>query len=50
MNISPSNKNGVLFCRMITMPLLEKHNILTRVAGHGPDTDKNLGLRTAGPA
>lgn len=27
---------------MITMPLLEKHNILSQVAGHGLDTVKIL--------
>jgi len=34
--------NGDLFCQMITIPLLEKHNILTQVAGHGIDTVKIL--------
>lgn len=34
--------NNDLFCQMITMPLLEKHNILTQVAGHGLDTVKIL--------
>jgi ornithine--oxo-acid transaminase len=34
--------NQDLFCQMITMPLLEKHNILTQVAGHGLDTVKIL--------
>ncbi len=31
-----------LFGQMITMPLLEKHHILTQVAGHGLDTVKIL--------
>ena len=31
-----------LFGQMITMPLLEKHNILSQVAGHGLDTVKIL--------
>ncbi|WP_027720192.1 aspartate aminotransferase family protein [Maridesulfovibrio zosterae] len=34
--------NVDLFCQMITMPLLEKHNILSQVAGHGLDTVKIL--------
>ncbi len=34
--------NVDLFCQMITMPLLEKHHILTQVAGHGLDTVKIL--------
>lgn len=34
--------NEDLFGQMITMPLLEKHNILTQVAGHGSDTVKIL--------
>lgn len=34
--------NQDLFCQMITIPLLEKHNILTQVAGHGLDTVKIL--------
>ena len=34
--------NEDLFCQMITMPLLEKHHILTQVAGHGLDTVKIL--------
>ena len=34
--------NEDLFCQMITMPLLEKHNILTQVAGQGIDTVKIL--------
>ncbi len=34
--------NEELFCQMITMPLLEKHHILTQVAGHGLDTVKIL--------
>ncbi len=34
--------NPDLFGQMITMPLLEKHNILTQVAGHGLDTVKIL--------
>jgi ornithine--oxo-acid transaminase len=34
--------NEDLFCQMITMPLMEKHNILTQVAGHGLDTIKIL--------
>ena len=34
--------NVDLFCQMITMPLLEKHQILTQVAGHGMDTVKIL--------
>jgi len=34
--------NDDLFCQMITMPLLEKHNILSQVAGHGLDTVKIL--------
>jgi len=34
--------NVDLFCQMITMPLLEKHRILTQVAGHGLDTVKIL--------
>ncbi|WP_320170613.1 aspartate aminotransferase family protein [Maridesulfovibrio sp.] len=34
--------NNDLFCQMITMPLLEKHNILSQVAGHGLDTVKIL--------
>ena len=34
--------NDDIFCQMITMPLLEKHNILTQVAGHGLDTVKIL--------
>lgn len=34
--------NADLFCQMITMPLLEKHHILTQVAGHGLDTVKIL--------
>ena len=34
--------NVDLFCQMITMPLLEKHHILTQVAGHGQDTVKIL--------
>ena len=34
--------NKELFCQMITIPLLEKHNILTQVAGHGLDTVKIL--------
>jgi len=34
--------NEDLFCQMITIPLLEKHNILTQVAGHGIDTVKIL--------
>lgn len=34
--------NSDLFCQMVTMPLLEKHDILTQVAGHGLDTVKIL--------
>ncbi len=34
--------NEDLFCQMITMPLLEKHHVLTQVAGHGLDTVKIL--------
>ena len=34
--------NVDLFCQIITMPLLEKHHILTQVAGHGLDTVKIL--------
>ena len=34
--------NVDLFCQMITMPLLSKHDILTQVAGHGLDTVKIL--------
>ena len=34
--------NVDLFCQMITMPLMEKHQILTQVAGHGSDTVKIL--------
>ncbi len=34
--------NPDLFCQMITMPLLEKHNVLTQVAGHHMDTVKIL--------
>ncbi len=34
--------NVDLFCQMITMPLLEKHQILTQAAGHGSDTVKIL--------
>jgi ornithine--oxo-acid transaminase len=34
--------NEDIFCQMITMPLMEKHNILTQVAGHGLDTVKIL--------
>ena len=34
--------NVDLFCQMITMPLLAKHQILTQVAGHGLDTVKIL--------
>ena len=34
--------NDDLFCQMITMPLLEKHDILSQVAGHGLDTVKIL--------
>lgn len=34
--------NADIFGQMITMPLLEKHNILTQVAGHGLDTIKIL--------
>jgi ornithine--oxo-acid transaminase len=34
--------NQDLFGQMITMPLLEKHHILTQVAGHGLDTVKIL--------
>jgi ornithine--oxo-acid transaminase len=34
--------NPDLFGQMITMPLLEKHNILSQVAGHGLDTVKIL--------
>ncbi|MBW1781007.1 MAG: aspartate aminotransferase family protein [Deltaproteobacteria bacterium] len=34
--------NEELFCQMITIPLLEKHHILTQVAGHGLDTVKIL--------
>jgi len=34
--------NEELFCQMITIPLLEKHHILTQVAGHGLDTVKLL--------
>jgi ornithine--oxo-acid transaminase len=34
--------NPDLFCQMITMPLLAKHDILTQVAGHGLDTVKLL--------
>jgi ornithine--oxo-acid transaminase len=34
--------NADLFGQMITMPLMEKHNILTQVAGHGLDTVKIL--------
>jgi len=34
--------NPDLFCQMITMPLLDKHDILTQVAGHGLDTVKIL--------
>jgi ornithine--oxo-acid transaminase len=34
--------NADLFGQMITMPLLEKHHILSQVAGHGLDTVKIL--------
>ncbi len=34
--------NADIFCQMITMPLMEKYNILTQVAGHGLDTIKIL--------
>lgn len=34
--------NEELFCQMITIPLLEKHHVLTQVAGHGLDTVKIL--------
>jgi len=34
--------NEDLFGQMITMPLFEKHRILTQVAGHGSDTVKIL--------
>jgi len=34
--------NDDLFGQIITMPLLERHNILTQVAGHGLDTVKIL--------
>lgn len=34
--------NEDLFCQMITMPLLDRHDILTQVAGHGLDTVKIL--------
>lgn len=34
--------NKDLFCQMITIPLLEKHDILCQVAGHGLDTVKIL--------
>ena len=34
--------NKDLFCQMISIPLLEKHDILTQVAGHGLDTVKIL--------
>jgi ornithine--oxo-acid transaminase len=34
--------NADIFCQMITMPLMEQHNILTQVAGHGLDTIKIL--------
>ncbi|OQX65989.1 MAG: aspartate aminotransferase family protein [Desulfococcus sp. 4484_242] len=34
--------NEELFCQMITIPLLERHHILTQVAGHGLDTVKIL--------
>lgn len=34
--------NSDLFGQMITIPLLEKHNILTQVAGHKQDTVKIL--------
>lgn len=34
--------NADLFGQMITMPLMEKHHILTQVAGHGLDTVKIL--------
>lgn len=34
--------NVDLFGQMITMPLMEKHHILTQVAGHGLDTVKIL--------
>ncbi|NQU13886.1 MAG: aspartate aminotransferase family protein [Desulfobacteraceae bacterium] len=34
--------NADLFCQIITIPLLEKYDILTQVAGHGLDTVKIL--------
>lgn len=34
--------NANLFCQMITLPLLEKHHILTQVVGYGLDTVKIL--------
>jgi len=34
--------NEDLFCQIITMPLMQKHHILTQVAGHGLDTVKIL--------
>ena len=34
--------NADLFCQMITIPLLERHHILTQVAGQGLDTVKIL--------
>lgn len=34
--------NEDLFCQIITIPLMEKHHILTQVAGHGLDTVKIL--------
>lgn len=34
--------NRDLFCQIITMPLMQRHHILTQVAGHGLDTVKIL--------
>jgi len=34
--------NQDLFCQIITMPLMQRHHILTQVAGHGLDTVKIL--------
>lgn len=34
--------NEDLFCQIITMPLMQRHHILTQVAGHGLDTVKIL--------
>ncbi|MCF8081718.1 MAG: aspartate aminotransferase family protein [Deltaproteobacteria bacterium] len=34
--------NADLFCQIITMPLMQRHHILTQVAGHGLDTVKIL--------